>query len=153
MSNQHSQDREAISSLLIDYCFALDRREFSRLVTDVFAPDASFGGNGANWIGAQQIAERIEGTFSGFEGTAHMLSNVDISVDGDRASSLAYITAWHWLKRTPPGPAGRAADWVLVAAYRDQQIRTEVGWRISRRDFENIAPSNSGIGEMPKLEL
>ena len=45
MSNQHFQDREAISSLLIDYCIALDRREFSRLVTDVFAPDASFGGS------------------------------------------------------------------------------------------------------------
>ena len=153
MTDRRLEDRQTLNDLLIDYCVALDRREFSRLVSDVFAPDATFAGNGAKWIGAPQIAERIEGTFAAFEGTAHMLSNVRIDVEGDRASSLAYITAWHWLKRTPPGPAGRAADWALVAAYRDVHVRTEAGWRISRREFENVAPSTSGIGEMPKLEL
>jgi ketosteroid isomerase-like protein len=153
MNNREAQDREEISALLIDYCFALDRREFSRLASDVFSDNASFGGGGTNWNGARQIAKRIEGTFADFDGTAHMLNNVHIELDGDRASSVAYITAWHWLKQTPPGRPGSAADWVMVAAYRDQHIRTQRGWRIVRRRFENIAPSNVGIGEMPKLRL
>ena len=58
MNNEEARDREAISALLIDYCFALDRREFSRLASDVFTPDASFGGAAS----APGCARGVQGT-------------------------------------------------------------------------------------------
>jgi hypothetical protein len=145
-------DKDAIGAVLVRYCHLLDTRGFASLAGEVFSADASFGDERGSWRGGREIAARIEAAMRPFEGTAHVLGNVVIDVEGDAASSSASITAWHWLHETAPQGAGRPADWVMVGAYRDRLVREARGWRICQRRFERIGPGLVAVGRPPKLE-
>ena len=71
----------------------------------------------------------------------HFLSNVMIELDGDRATSRCYFNA----------PMGRVeGDGQLVITncgwYDDELVRTDAGWRISRRVCEQTIM----IGSLPE---
>jgi hypothetical protein len=57
--------------------------------------------------------------------TQHMLFNMDIHLDGDRATSKSYGHARH--QRTDNGDV-----WHIYAIYDHEYVRTSNGWRISK---------------------
>lgn len=146
-------DKDAIAAILVRYCHLLDTCGFARLADEVFGEDAVFAHERGGWRGSREIAARIEVAMRPFEGTAHVLGNLAIEVDGDAAASSASITAWHWLHETAQRGASRPADWVMVGAYRDRLVREARGWRIRERRFERIGPGLVALGRQPRLEL
>jgi hypothetical protein len=98
---QRLEDLEAVRSTWLDYCNRLDLEDFAGL-GDVFCHDASLDVNGL----AQSLDNRYEGRESivgfyrmtetapdGSSGlmTGHLSTNMQIELDGDEATTLAYF--------------------------------------------------------------
>lgn len=143
-------DREAIRELLAHYCFCIDSRQPERLVDEVFADDAVDDHGLGEWRGREGIRQAFDDVVARFAGTAHALGNIHIELDGDRAKSRAYVTAWHWLTSDP---AVRPADFAVVGAYLDDLRRDPEGWRIVRRRFRPVGSSVLAVGELPDFLL
>ncbi len=68
--------------------------------------------------------------------TRHLCTNLDIEVlDAGQARGFCYLLLYAGDASLPETPAGRPADSIQrVGEYRDTFVRTEEGWRISRRE-------------------
>ncbi|MCZ7526508.1 MAG: nuclear transport factor 2 family protein [Acidimicrobiia bacterium] len=148
-----ADDRHAICELLAHYCFLVDSGYHDRLADEVYTADAVDDHGLGEWRGSDAIRRAFAETMARFEGTAHVLGNVHVELDGDRARSRAYVTAWHWLAdRAEPGTI-RPADFVVLGAYLDDLRREPAGWRIARRRFRPVGPSVLAVGELPDFLL
>jgi len=124
-----SVDREEIVALLIRYARAIDTKDW-KLLRSCFLDDATsdYGGIGT-WRGAGDLVGFMEDAHAGMGPTQHLLSNFQIEVDGDRASSLTYVHAVTVLASHPD-------DWIdTVGTYEDRLHRGAGGWRIAHRQF------------------
>lgn len=143
-------DKEAIAEVLTHYAFCIDTRQTARL-DEVFAADVEtnygYGENG-EWHGAEQVIAGIAEQVESFEGTAHMITNFRIAVDGDTASSSCYVSGWHWVKGEDTDPE-RGADFLFTAAYIDEFRRDPLGWRITHRRVRRLGPSALTLGALP----
>jgi 3-phenylpropionate/cinnamic acid dioxygenase small subunit len=143
-------DRQAISDVLIHYAYCIDTRQTARL-DEVFAADVTtnYGyGDGGEWNGAETLIAGIGEQVDSFEATAHMITNIRVSLDGDTATSTCYVTGWHWVKGGDMSPE-RGADFLFTATYVDELRREDEGWRISRRRVRRLGPSALTLGDLP----
>lgn len=121
------QEKEIID-LTIRYAWSLDHRCFDDL-DQVFAPDAAvdYGRLGVH-TGLAAIKAVNAGALARFDRTQHIVSNNQVSIDGDTATGRCYLHAQH-ITRLPGGE-----DLYTVAGtYLDRYRRTEAGWRIAHR--------------------
>jgi uncharacterized protein (TIGR02246 family) len=132
------EDREAIRALIHAYGQAHDHRDY-RTFASLFATDGE-------WIGGLGSAKGPDAIFALMDenighnplpngsGTIHMMTNDQIKIDGDRASSVT-----KWLYLTPsednsPRPT-------LLGHYDDQFIRENGEWKFLRRQsVSDISP-------------
>ena len=63
--------------------------------------------------------------------TQHLISNVVVRLDGDRAESSCYLQAQH----VKTGTAG-GDNFIIAGRYDDQLVRTPDGWRIRERRLQ-----------------
>ncbi len=123
-------ERARIESVLNRYACALDARDWSAL-GDVFTPDATahFQGIG-HYQGRDAIIAVIQSALSHCGSTQHLLGNVRIEVDGDRAQAKCYLQAVH-------AGLGEFAGATLIiwGEYRDRLVRLPEGWRIAHREL------------------
>lgn len=101
---QRLEDLEAVRATWLDYCHRLDAHEYERL-GDVFADDATLemDGLGPGLDGSYRGRETIIGGFyrrtaaprPGAAGlrhmTGHLSTNMEIDLQGDEATTLAYF--------------------------------------------------------------
>jgi uncharacterized protein (TIGR02246 family) len=120
------EDRQDISDLLVRYATGIDRRDWP-LFRTVFTDDCEldYGEIGA-WKGLDAVADFMEQTHALLGHTMHRMSNMVITVDGDRAAARTYIDG---LMMAPDNSSGVNA----VGFYDDEIVRTDEGWRIARR--------------------
>jgi hypothetical protein len=149
MTTSELADREAIKDLLAHYCFLVDSKQSHLLTKEIFTPDAIDDHGLGEWRGWQEIGRAFADLMPRFESTAHVLGNIRVELDRDRARSRSYVTAWHWLARTADRGRFRPADFVALGIYLDEMRKESEGWRISRRRFRPLGPSSLGIGELP----
>jgi hypothetical protein len=143
-------DRLAIEDLLVLYCTCVDTLDIDRLVTEVFAEDASDNHGMGIWSGRDGLRAAFTELLGRFGGTLHQVANFDIRLDGDTATARSYVTAWHWLQRSGPRtPNGPPADFVAIGAYHDRLRREPAGWRITRRTMCPVGYSVNGVGALP----
>jgi len=147
------RDRQEIEDLLIRYCTLVDRRDVDALVESVFADDAVDNHGLGIWSGRIGLHEGFTWVLSRFAGTVHQITNVVITLEGDRATSRCYVTGWHWLPHEgrERRPAGGPADFVVVGAYDDSLERRSHGWRIVHRTFRQVGHSVVGAGALPEF--
>jgi hypothetical protein len=133
-------DRAAIQDLLVRFCYLVDTGQGERVAHEIFAPDATidYGDGPVALVGNQQRAHHR----TLLEGTVHSLSNFLITVDGDEAHALAYVTGVHWLQSSAAGGPLRPADYVTTTAYDNDLRRGANGWRITAR---RIRPLGKGV--------
>jgi 3-phenylpropionate/cinnamic acid dioxygenase small subunit len=132
---QELVDRLEIESVLRRYAWALDAREYDRL-DDVFTPDAFLDYTTAGGIkgGFAEVKAWLAKVLPTFPAYQHLISNVEVTVDGDTATSRAAFY----------NPMGHdRADGTRVyfhcgGEYRDQWVRTDDGWRITNRFEQTI---------------
>jgi uncharacterized protein (TIGR02246 family) len=127
---QALEDREAIRELLFEYRRALDEKDFDAYA-DLFGDDGEFVTDGRSVRGRSEILAMLAdlqaaGALSLEAGDdRHLVANVEIRVDGDRATARS---TWVYLTREGEGP-----NLAMVGHYEDELRRTAAGWRFARR--------------------
>jgi hypothetical protein len=141
------EEWKAIHDHQLRYAHLLDTRRNDRVAEEIFTADAviDFG------TGRVQGREAIHAFYMNFAdallGTAHLLTNFHIEVEGDRARSLCRSMAWHWLKSPDPLDL-HAADILGIGGYQDELRREAEGWRISQRVTVQFG-TGIGVGTPP----
>ena len=134
--------KQAITETLHRYCYAVDRPD-PTLGAKIWHPDGMahygpkiFEGTAADYLKQVFELHRLA------KGTSHQLTNIMISVDGDRATSESYV---HACIRMEDGN-----DIVVRGRYLDTWSCRGGDWRIDERRYENdltqVIPSSDTIG-------
>jgi hypothetical protein len=134
--------KQAITETLHRYCYAMDRID-PELGAQIWHPDGMayygptiFEGTAAGFLEQVFALHRLA------KGLSHQVTNIMISVDGDRATSESYVTA---CVRMEGG-----SDVVVRGRYLDTWSRRNGEWRIDVRRYVNdltqIIPSNDTLG-------
>jgi ketosteroid isomerase-like protein len=120
-------DRQAINDVLQRYARGIDAFDFD-VVGEVFTADARAQySKYPEMMGGPAIAQFLRDHTQSTSWHQHLLTVVEVIIDGDRATALTYFIA-HMVSGEP----GEEVT-VQVGEYRDELIRTADGWRISCR--------------------
>jgi 3-phenylpropionate/cinnamic acid dioxygenase small subunit len=123
---ESGSDRQQIIDLTIDYCWTIDTRDFDHL-RDIFHPDAT-ALLGDERPSVDSIIDKIRGSLTPLDATQHLITNHQVRVEGDRATSRCYLQAQHVRKAAVGG-----VNFIIAGRYEDELVRTTDGWRIMRR--------------------
>src|SRR2546430_2487263 len=125
MADAHTDGHE-IEELLDRYATIIEAREDERL-TGVFLSDAilDYSSSGAEPGPVHPVAAWIEKGLALFARSQHLITNKQIELAGDKATSRALFFN--------PLVAKDGAVLFVGGEYRDQWLRTPVGWRIIER--------------------
>ena len=131
MDEQALTDRIHIRDLLTRYATAVDTRDWD-LYRSVFTDDAHVDYTSAGGIagGVDEVVDFLDRSLAMFEMTQHLVSNLDIGIDGDSATVKAVFYNPMRLKG--------GETWFTGGWYHHDLERTETGWR-SRRLREETA--------------
>lgn len=125
-------DRLEIQQLLIDYSTAIDRRLFDDLDV-VFTPDAYIDYRAMGGIDGHypEVKAWLAEVLPNFPAYAHMLGNFDVTIKYDPAGDTAFSRTICFNPMVLPG----LEQQVLFCGlwYEDEFVRTDDGWRMSRR--------------------
>ena len=122
------EHRVAITELLHAYCRFVDLLATHELV-ELFTEDCviDYGpGLGGPILGREALEAALARGLRRFAATSHHVSNVEITVQGDVASAICYVLAWH--KMTDGSP-----DACLFGQYHDRFVRTDGSWKVAER--------------------
>jgi ketosteroid isomerase-like protein len=124
------ESESAIRALVHEYCHGADKRDRTRFAA-VWAPGAVWQvAPTQEFRGVEAICAALEWQWGAFLQMCHWTSNLVIDVDGDQARGEVDVSVTtQFLDGT----------WVRGGGvYRDSYVRTDVGWRISRREAEHL---------------
>lgn len=135
---QELLDMHAIQQLMIRYADRIDANDPEGAAA-CFAEDG-IGKYWGTFQGRKEIAEVLGVILSMFSATSHHLSNTQIKLDGDQATAMSYVYAFHRMAHTnePLHYWGRWAD---------RLKRTDQGWLFAEREVVgvgSIEPENAG---------
>jgi ketosteroid isomerase-like protein len=123
------EDVEAIRRLFLEYRRLLDRRDFAAYAK-LFTEDGEWLGNLGCAKGPAEIEQLLIRTLDGWTGESsahlHLVDNVVIDVDGDRAEATS---TWVYITRDFSDNPVLS----LIGHYEDVLARTDAGWRFLRR--------------------
>ena len=137
-ATQELLDFRAIEQLMVRYADRIDANDPEGAAA-CFAED----GIGKYWgecRGRKEIAARLGKILDLFSATSHHLSNVSIHLDGDRATAMSYVYAFHRMAVTGD-PLHYWGRWV------DRLVRVDEGWRFAEREvvgIGSIEPNDAG---------
>ena len=136
----------ACRNLVIDYAFHRDRfnaKEFANLFTE----DAELTVLNQTWVGRGEIEQRIEALKTGST-IRHEMSTVRIvPLDDDHASGVSYATIY-----SAPAGVTTVSNFALMGEYHDEFVRTDQGWKISKRVLiqkYSYQPPSEESGDQP----
>ena len=121
-------DERQIAYALSQFARILDEKRWDDL-SQVFAHTLSFDYGEGEAQGMVALQRQVSKYLDNCGGTQHLIGSMMIDVDGDRATSRAYVQARHQRRDDPVGPVFDTSG-----EYRDQWERHIEGWRIVRRD-------------------
>lgn len=125
-------DRNDIAAVLYRVARAMDSRDWG-LLESSYTADAVGDYTTSQEDGAAAILAAAERFLTPFDATQHLLGNVEITIDGDVATTHATFIAQH--VREQAEGSGR---FVLGGDYDDTLVRTPYGWKIARRSIRGI---------------
>ena len=131
LSLQEISDRLEIEDLVHRYAELIDAKDFDRLREDVFCEDAFidysvFGGSKGD---LEETIAFLHGAMKIFPNTQHLNANIQIKLDGDRATGRVMCLNPQQMK------IGDGDEHIFFCGlwYVDEYRRTDRGWRIARR--------------------
>jgi hypothetical protein len=127
----------AIEKQLVRLARAMDQRDWE-VVGDIFASNvrADFGEGEVQ--GRAQVVAYIRSFLDNCGVTQHLLGNFLVEIEGDTATSEAYVSDMHLAKN----PASELTFRTL-GNYSDQWVHEDGTWRITRRFKDNRATLGS----------
>jgi 3-phenylpropionate/cinnamic acid dioxygenase small subunit len=131
---QDIADRLAIEDVLTRYAWSIDKGEFDGL-DQVFTPDAfvdytSAGGIKGNYPEIKQWLSTVLPHFPAYQ---HFVTNRDIRIDGDTATSRA-----EFYNPMAQQKEGGLSLFFVGGEYHDKLVRTSDGWRIEERIEKSV---------------
>ena len=91
--------------------------------------------------GLPAIIEKVRNALGPLDASQHIVSNQQVTIDGDTATCRCYLHAQHTLRGTEGGD-----NFVIAGRYDDELIRTDDGWRITFRKLSrDWVEGNPGI--------
>jgi 3-phenylpropionate/cinnamic acid dioxygenase small subunit len=129
-------DRLAVNDVLIAYATAVDGRDWD-LLASCFLPDADIVYEPVGrFDGCAALAAAMRASLEGVT-TQHIITNVAVELDGNRASTRCYGHAQH----------GRDGEYFTTGAtYVDDLVKVDDAWRIVSRHVETTwAIGNPGV--------
>ncbi len=126
---QNLFDRAAIIDLVNCYATGLDRRDWPLLrsiFTDSIEMEFSSVGMKPGTYSADRWVRSAEVLFAGFGPTQHSFTNHAVTVQGDRADTVVYMQAEHFIIDDAPSEN----RWTIGGYYAHDLIRRPDGWRI-----------------------
>jgi 3-phenylpropionate/cinnamic acid dioxygenase small subunit len=120
------EDRQAIADLVSRYASSQDDRRFGDY-EDCFTEDVVLAFPWGTVAGRSGLAERVRELLGSFSSTQHLIGNLQVELDGDRARGRADFAVT--MIRADEG-----RFWHEVGFYRHEYRRTLAGWRFSRID-------------------
>ncbi|MHA0286602.1 nuclear transport factor 2 family protein [Mycobacterium sp. C3-094] len=132
LSLEEISDRLEIQQLLVDYSTAIDQKRFDDLDA-VFTPDAYIDYSVAGGIEGRfpEVKAWLKEVLPNFPIYYHMLGNVDIRISGDTATSRAICFNPMVMGSDPD--KNPAQVYFVGIWYVDEFVRTDHGWRMSKR--------------------
>jgi 3-phenylpropionate/cinnamic acid dioxygenase small subunit len=132
---QTLSDRLEIEGVLTRYAWALDAKQFDEL-DDVFTSDAhidytSSGGEAGVYPDVKAWLASVLPHFPAYQ---HLVTNKQITVDGDRATSRSEF----YNPMVMAKPDGTTSIFFVGGEYHDQLVRTPSGWRITDRVEKSV---------------
>lgn len=138
MSDQQERDERAIEKVLRIYALAMDARRWD-LFDSIFTQDVKANYPSEHWTSVQQFKKDFAASHAGYDATQHAVMTPIVEVDGDEASSFAYVSFRLITKGTEADDYFEGQAW-----YDDRWTRTkDRGWLISERNCR-ILWSESG---------
>jgi len=125
---RETADRQQIADLLYRYCLHADLYEPGPLAA-LFTEDCAVtlgASEGGPIEGRAALEEQVRRNLGRFAATSHHNTNVRVALDGDDATAMSYIYAWHAFADGTP-------DLHVYGQYHDRLRRTAAGWRIAER--------------------
>jgi len=135
---QELLDLRAIEQLMVRYADRIDANDPEGAAA-CFTEDG-VGKYWGEYRGRKEIAERLGYILKLFSTTSHHLSNVSIQLDGDQATAMSYVYAFHRMAGTND-PMHYWGRWV------DRLVRLDEGWRFAEREvvgIGSIEPDDAG---------
>ena len=138
LSLQEISDRIEIQDLLVRYSHCIDTRDWEGL-DEVFTPDAfidysAFGGSVGTLAETKDFLGKAMVAFKSFQ---HMISNMMVELDGDRATARTICHNPMVMERD-----GGEHVFICGLWYVDEIVRTDAGWRIAKRVEERCYVDN-----------
>jgi len=131
------EDIEEIRALLMEYRRALDEKDF-RAYAALFARDGVFSAGTMKATGPDEIYALVEGMLgtllterSGDD--FHLVANIAIELDGDRATSTS---TWAYVLREGDTPV-----LAKLGRYEDELVREDGRWRFQHRHAPSDVPA------------
>jgi uncharacterized protein (TIGR02246 family) len=127
-------NRSEITSVVNSYFRALDEKDFdAQRFASIFTPQAKVTRpNGESLIGPEEISASHEKSFARFEGSQHLLTGHDISIDGSIAAVRANLVAMHMWQGSKTD-ANKADNFFIAGGViRGELVLTVGKWRISQ---------------------
>ena len=121
------EEKQKIIDLTIAYTWIIDHGPRERL-REIFTEDAVFIIDTRHLNGIDEIRGKIERTLGGLSASQHIVSNHQVSIDENTATSRCYLHAQHTLNGTEGGD-----NYVMAGRYIDKLIRVGDEWRIIER--------------------
>ena len=123
-------DRLAITDVLTRYSWSIDKKEFDGL-DDVFTSDAhiDYTSSGGPKGPFPEVKAWLASVLPHFPVYQHLVTNVDVRLDGDTATSRAEF----YNPMVTAKPDGSRGIFFVGGEYHDRLVRTGAGWRIAER--------------------
>lgn len=128
---QYLLDRAEISDVICNYARGVDNRDwplFRSCFADEIEADftslgdmGSFRGSADNWV------KLAQGLIENLDATQHLMGNIQVEVEDDRAIARCYVQAMH-VRAEELGDT----RYIIAGHYRHEMIRTSQGWRSQR---------------------
>ena len=126
---QRLEDVEAIRNLFTEYGRLADAKDWVGY-SELFAEGGTFSSphSVGTVVGSREIRERLGSAYGvDPEDAFHLFDNIEIEVDGDRATAKSM---WTYLR---PGQNGEPPELLMFGQYQDVLIRTDAGWKFEIR--------------------
>lgn len=118
-----------ITNLLNFYALVLDTAQWP-LFDHVFTANVKVDyGPTMNWQDLASFKRDFGGFFDTLDASQHIITNHQITRDGDRAAAITYGN-WRLIRHVPEGGGDL---WEGTGWYDDRLVRTPQGWRIADR--------------------
>jgi uncharacterized protein (TIGR02246 family) len=132
---QELLDERAIRQLMNRYLDRIDANDPEGAAA-CFAKDG-IGKYWGEFKGRKAIAARLVKILDAFSSTSHHVSNINIKLDGDKATAMSYAYAFHRM-------ADSGEPMHFWGRWLDRFVRTEEGWLFAEKEVMGVGSIEPG---------